>query len=838
MSRVVRQQLFQELGSMQEANRKIAGLLRNEEYQEVINQLADCQQQAIAIGNKIEQLCRGDAESIRCLEEYCERAFQLAEETGDYEKHVRRYEALTEQLRKVEKGMENDIPDRLEIAFFPYKVSMWDALESIWFAATRTDSCEVYVVPIPYFDKNPDGSPREEHYEGMEYPDYVPITDYNEYDPEIRHPDIIFIHNPYDNWNHVTSVFPRFYCKNLKQFTEQLVYVPYFVLEEIDPSEQEKIDGMKSFCFLPGIIYADKVIVQSENMRLIYINEFLKMAGEHDIKVDRKYLKKKILGLGSPKFDKTEECSGYMQKVPESWLRLIRKPDGKIKKIVFYNTSVKALLEDDEKIVKKIEWVFQIFKAHSADMVLLWRPHPLVRATLEGMRPQLWKRYNKIVERYREESWGIYDDTPDVHCAVSLCDAYYGDPSSVVQLINERKKMVLLQNPDILHGRREGYYTPCAFLIKGDMCWFSAMNYNGLYCLNRMNGRLSFMGGFPEEDLNIYEMHFDIVEYKMKLFFIPFNGSHVSVYDIAEKEMRTVRLPQGQVRGKFVKGIKKDEYLYLMPGRYEQIVRINMETEKITKLFKLSVYDAGRNEDGYFSDAGSVMDGDNIYFPMADTGFIMKMNLNTGEIDKIDLSSHVRKIQSLCSNDGVFWILDDRGRFLHRYSERFLHEETYDITELIDSATGGEDICTDFLFRGEMMTIAPCVGDWLINIPCLKGKPDIGSFKIVKTDNFVSKIGQGHWTLAKNEELWDFDFLREKWEICENYCPQSAWCNMVDKYLTGVETVLTERKSGLFLEELFDYLKEGYGAPKQKAGEDTGDTAGERILRAVLRGEQ
>ncbi len=46
------------------------------------------------------------------------------------------------------------------------------------------------MIPIPYFDKNPDGSFREEHYEGDQYPKNVPITRYDEYDLEARHPDV------------------------------------------------------------------------------------------------------------------------------------------------------------------------------------------------------------------------------------------------------------------------------------------------------------------------------------------------------------------------------------------------------------------------------------------------------------------------------------------------------------------------------------------------------------------------------------------------------------------------------------------------------------------------
>ena len=86
-----------------------------------------------------------------------------------------------------------------------------------------------------------------------------------------------------------------------------LVYIPYFILGEIEPDDQTSIDHIKHFIWTPGVIHSNKVIVQSEKMKQIYINEYLKSAstsgldGEH---IDRNYLEQKILGLGSPKVDK------------------------------------------------------------------------------------------------------------------------------------------------------------------------------------------------------------------------------------------------------------------------------------------------------------------------------------------------------------------------------------------------------------------------------------------------------------------------------------------------------------------------------------------------------
>lgn len=111
---------------------------------------------------------------------------------------------------------------------------------------------------------------------------------------------MIFIHNPYDDGNIVTSVHPFFYSKNLKQYTDDLIYIPYFVLQEIDPSDSKAVAGMEHFCTTAGVINTNHVIVQSEAMRQIYVNVLTKYTGESK----RAYWEKKILGLGSPKVDR------------------------------------------------------------------------------------------------------------------------------------------------------------------------------------------------------------------------------------------------------------------------------------------------------------------------------------------------------------------------------------------------------------------------------------------------------------------------------------------------------------------------------------------------------
>lgn len=457
MSKVVRERLQQTIQCMEEATQVIEKKCSNvqqdkaPEKQLLTEFLTEVQDLAIAFGTRIEQLRGIGTRTVTELESYCECLFHVSE-CMDSLQLSDAIKELIRQMEQIKAAFEQDFPDKKEMVFLPYKASMWDSLESVWKAADADPECEVYVVPIPYYTLDKKRNFKEFFYEGDLYPEYVPVTHYKEYDLELHHPDVIYVHNPYDEFNTVTSIAPEYYLKKIKDYTEKLVYIPYFVLTEIDPTNHAAIEAMSHFCFLPGTLYADQVILQSENMRLIYIDEFMKAAEKQNMKVSRQEVEKKFLGLGSPKFDKVVNTRKEDIVIPEKWMSVLRKPDGSYKKVIFYNTSVSTLLNTREKMLDKMRFVFQTFKEKQAEVALLWRPHPLIKDTIQGMLPNLWEEYQKLVQQYKEEGWGIYDDTADLDRAIALSDAYYGDGSSVVQLCQKAGLPVMIQNVDILEA--------------------------------------------------------------------------------------------------------------------------------------------------------------------------------------------------------------------------------------------------------------------------------------------------------------------------------------------------------------------------------------------------
>lgn len=453
MRRFQKLQMLLDISSLHTIHQQNKEKLLQEEYQSVLDALAGCQGIAIEMGESIEQTEGEDKEiaAVRFLEQYCETLYQVSLQLEEISAE-NLYETLEEALRFVEEAIVV-MPVRKEIVFLPYKASMWDSLESVYFAAAQDENCDAYVVPIPYYDRNADGSLGKMHYEGGEYPNNIPITHYEEYHLEERHPDAIYIHNPYDDNNYVTCVPERYFSSRLRNYTDQLVYIPYFVLDEIKPDDHEKIEKFENLCLMPGVIYAHKVIVQSEDMRQIYIDKFLENAEwlvGYMGHFDRKKLEEKILALGSPKFDRVRNMDRDKLDVPDEWRRLIEKPDGTWKRIVLYNTSVNAFFKYNEKMLTKIRSVFEKFKEAQDKAVLLWRPHPLVSSTLQSLRPQLLAEYEHLVEEYRKEGYGIYDDSADVDRAIVLSDAYFGDYSSLVQLYQATGKPVMIEDVETL----------------------------------------------------------------------------------------------------------------------------------------------------------------------------------------------------------------------------------------------------------------------------------------------------------------------------------------------------------------------------------------------------
>ena len=320
-------------------------------FEAVLSALPSLQERAVMLGNAIEERKGEGTESVHLLESFCEALFQIhsslmellasggtaeGEEKEPEEKieqsekdpkqstivenSKEQLEALRALLQNLHAALEKEI--KRQVVFLPHSAKHFASLRPLIDALREREDSDVKLMPIPYFDRMGDGSLSEMHYEGENFPKEYPITDYRSYNFAVELPDCIVMNSPYDAFNPVWSVDPFFYSEKLKQYTNKLVYIPWFVTDEINPQAEE--DGkafynMRYYVTVPGIFHADYTIVQSEGMRKAYLEKISRfLEGKEDLEekagntnriqkeealLTRKevleQMEKKILGAGS-----------------------------------------------------------------------------------------------------------------------------------------------------------------------------------------------------------------------------------------------------------------------------------------------------------------------------------------------------------------------------------------------------------------------------------------------------------------------------------------------------------------------------------------------------------
>jgi len=596
---------------------------------------SDCQEGAYSICDFIDNVVGEGTATVELLEKYCELLFKAHNNETNI-KHLKKH------MIKVENSIKRELKPRPEIAFLSYKASMSDSIESIYLAAKEDPDCDAYFIPIPYYDRNADGSLGQMHYEGADcYSDRIEITDWEAYNIEERRPDAIFTFNPYDDGNFVTSVHPSFYCKNLRNLTDLLVYVPYFVAgEDITPH----------FTTLPGCVYSHKIIVQSEKTREKYIKGFKDV---YENKLGKP--EDKFVALGSPKFDKVINSDRNDFPLPDEWRNLIGD-----KKVIFYNSSIAAILEGKEQYLVRMHKILKSFQNRD-DVVLWWRPHPLNKATYQSIRPRLLDEYMQTIDQYKNDAWGIYDDTADLHRAIAWSDAYYGDWSSVAVLYEPIDKAIMITN-------NSQYFTPYFMCASEHGIWFTTGFVNGLFKANDLYSKLERVGTFPNKTNGVpFETFGYPSENNGIIYFPPNMGSEIMSYSINDNTFEIIQYDSDAehkcIENPFYETIVYKQYVLFTPFNYPGIIRFDTETKQINcydnwlePLNKLISDEV--EQDGFF--ISTSLQGNILYLASSRINAVLEFNVDTGEsvIHKVGQKDY--RYQAICFDGENYWLTPRR----------------------------------------------------------------------------------------------------------------------------------------------------------------------------------
>lgn len=559
MRKYIQKNLLNSIDTMKNANSTLINLIENLHAEQMLELLTDIQELAIQMGNEIEKSQGQDTKVVHLLEQYCELIYNCYQADNNNIQIII-IAQMNDMVEKINTKI-LEIPVKYEIVFMPYNASMWDCLESVWMAAEADENCDCYVVPIPYYDRDEDGTLGGMRYEGSQFPANVPITDYNKYDFSDRHPEVIYIHNPFDNFNKVTTIHPDYYSSKIREFTEMLVYIPYYITGYHLPDAHK---------LLPAYIYADKTILQNDSMIA---------------DIDEMVPKEKLLALGSPKSDKVLRLCDNPPEIPEEWKQIIVRKDNTKNKVIMYNISITGLLNLKLNLLMKMEYVFNVIKK-SEGVVLLWRPHPLLESTLKSMEPELVHEYNRLKDMFISEKIGIYDGTPDPDLSVALSDAYIGESSSsLVYMFGLAGKPIIILDDDTKVESENITDAEMRLLSFGDMAvdgdeaWFVSNRYQVICKMNLNSGKVDMVARIPETEMKLMNLYSYIYIRNRKLYLTPLHTDALCIYDLENNTFQKIYFPDSKINNFMDMSFKGDEII-LKPSGYDGIVRYNKKNGK------------------------------------------------------------------------------------------------------------------------------------------------------------------------------------------------------------------------------------------------------------------
>ena len=344
-------------------------------------------------------------------------------------------------LNKVSQSVKENILNRKEVLFLPIGIREWNAFEGLYEKAKADPNADVYVIPLPLMKKNFVGEVNmtdEEIAESAhmsEYPEKVICTDFMNYDLSMHAPDVVYIQNPYDEANPCHTVPSYFYASNVRKYAEKVIYVPIAGTAEFSQDDGSDMYNMRHYVTAPGVIAADKVLVQSENIRSLYIDVLSAFAGQATEDV----WKKKIV-----------VAEEYIETLTENPCEEDNNEANRKKKLLVC-IGANELLESKERgvsLMDALDTKFEILENSAENMDVSIALYPEDKKQWIKAQDVLAKTIFDAVDNAVSKGFlkVALAEPKDADTVAREYDAYYGSPSPYVPAFSIVGKPVMIAN--------------------------------------------------------------------------------------------------------------------------------------------------------------------------------------------------------------------------------------------------------------------------------------------------------------------------------------------------------------------------------------------------------
>lgn len=385
--------------------------------------LTEVQNIAIKTGTVIEERFGTGTACVTNLENLCESLYELSERAADQDAGLAGPGQMTD-LQKAEEAY-GELKQQKLVIFFPFRGKYFERLRPYYEECRKKPANRVLVMPIPTYEKKYNGKLVGETLDLEGYPEDLVLQDYRTFDFANAGIDCAVIQNPYDEWNSAISVHPFFYAKNLRKLTKELVYIPYFHVDDFTEKDGKACRNLPYYAVTPGTVCATKILLDSEILREDYIRALTLAAGEDT----KEIWEAKI--LVTPKV--------------ENDLKLCKE-----RKPLLFTVSFSEMMEQKEKALEKIQNLIRLFKNKKDELTILWAEDTCFESNMREYLPVIYEELQKLVKDFTDSGCGTYLVSNDGPELTKEADAFYGSPGYLMNLCVYEKKPVMLMNCGIL----------------------------------------------------------------------------------------------------------------------------------------------------------------------------------------------------------------------------------------------------------------------------------------------------------------------------------------------------------------------------------------------------
>lgn len=391
------------------------------------NVLNGCQSLAISLGTYMENEMPQSESLVHMLEDYCESVYQAGISWNDNSGRV-----LNDSIEAIEDDIEIYFDNKKkEVLFLPCKAKWWESMAQLYEAYSASKDTEVYIMPLSYLSGDRlTGVNGGEHNDSTFFSNKRNVVSSEEYDIVDRHPDVIVIQYPYDEWGITIDIPKFFYAENLTAYADKLIYVPWLDVDAPINEDDKAVEAIKIMIEQPAVLYADQIIVSSEGLRELYINILSRSTGM------REKWEAKITvsdNEGKPGNSKTHDMM-----IPETWRNRVGN-----RKILLLGVNASFVLENGMQGIAKLKDAIEKIYEAASDIFCFFVPNSDV-GSVKHLDTDLWEEYVRLVDSIKTKENVIYNPEPIQDSYLEYVSGYYGSSGVLAHKCSHIGKPIML----------------------------------------------------------------------------------------------------------------------------------------------------------------------------------------------------------------------------------------------------------------------------------------------------------------------------------------------------------------------------------------------------------